>query len=100
MSEAQGSPRDGGRYEIQVRLDVTERNAAAARERVEAQLRAAGFDRWQLVRMRARGVGAVPIRRRRRLPRRAPGRRDQVFGGTVLVAAIVAWWLWFFWSAL
>jgi len=83
------------RFEATVRiLDVTESDAPAARRAIEERLRDAGFTRWHILSLGVQGamVRAVP-----RPPRRARRVEVSYAGGGLLVAAVVAWTLWFFW---
>ena len=81
-------------FETTVRLfDVIESNAPAARRAVEERLRAAGFNRWQIVNVGLQGTTA----RAPEVPRRSQVRHDIGYGGGLLVAAVVAWTLWFLW---
>ena len=82
-------------YEAMVRmLDIVEADPVAARRAVEDRLRAAGFTRWRIVNIAAAGAAnssgaALRTGRRRRPPAYA--------GGGFLVAAVLAWALWFLW---
>jgi hypothetical protein len=82
-------------FEATVRvLDVTESDAPAARRVIEERLREGGFTRWRILSLGVQGamVHAVtrPVRRARRV-------EVSYAGGGLLVAAVVAWTLWFFW---
>jgi hypothetical protein len=75
-------------------FDVRETDASAARRTVEERLQRAGFGRWQLVSLYPHPV-AMPARRHRQ---RRPTRRGVSYAnGGLLLAAIVAWALWFIW---
>ncbi|MGH3053741.1 MAG: hypothetical protein ACRDL7_02030 [Gaiellaceae bacterium] len=81
-------------FEALVRLmDVAESDPPAARRAIEERLRGAGFSRWQVVRVGPPGSLAPRVQ----APRR-PMRTDVSYaGGGLLVAAVVAWTLWFLW---
>ena len=81
-------------FEATVRIfDVTESNAPAARRAIEDRLRVAGFTRWQIARVGVQGTIPHKIE-----PRRRVARTDMSYaGGGMLVAAVVAWTLWFLW---
>jgi hypothetical protein len=81
-------------FEARVRLfDVVESNAPAARRAIEERLRAAGFSRWQIVRVGLQGAITQSVTPPRRIVR-----TDVSYaGGGLLVAAVVAWTLWFLW---
>jgi len=83
-------------FEATVRLfDVVETDGPAARRSVEERLRGAGFTRWQIVAIGAQGSMSSPARTR---PPRRPARRETAtYSGGLLVAAVVAWALWFLW---
>ncbi|HVM97907.1 MAG TPA: hypothetical protein VMT89_16045 [Candidatus Acidoferrales bacterium] len=84
-------------FEATVRVfEVNEVDPIAARRAVEERLRSGGFARFQIMNL---GVqGAIPARieppatRRRRV-----GMQASYAGGGMLVAAVVAWTLWFLW---
>jgi hypothetical protein len=81
-------------FEATVRLfDVIEANAPAARRALEERLRAAGFTRWQILGVAPQGTFPRVVE-----PWRHPGRRREVsYAGGALVAALLAWTLWFLW---
>jgi hypothetical protein len=81
-------------FEATVRLlDVIASDPPGARRAIEERLRAAGFSRWQIVR-----VGPLGATTRRVEPPRRLARPDASYlGGGLLVAAGVAWTLWFLW---
>ena len=81
-------------FEATVRIfDVAESNAPAARRVVQERLRAAGFTRWQVVRIGPQGATTHRGETSRRI-----ARTDLTYaGGGLLVAAVVAWALWFLW---
>lgn len=81
-------------FEAMVRLfGVVESSAPAARRAVEERLRAAGFSRWHIV-----GVGPQgATTRSAESPRRTVRTDVSYAGGGLLVAAVVAWTLWFLW---
>ena len=82
-------------FEATVRVfEISESDPAAARQLVEERLRSGGFSRFQIMNL---GVhGAIPMRVE--APRRQRTRAQASFaGGGVLVAAVVAWTLWFLW---
>ena len=79
-------------FEATVRVfEVVESDSAAARRAVEERLRSGGFSRWQVVNV-ALQRAATPAVRVRPRPRRP---QMTYTGGGLLVAAIVAWLLWF-----
>jgi hypothetical protein len=82
-------------FESLVRLsEIEENDAGAARRAIEERLRTAGFHRWHIVNLSPQGT---PNHYRPRPPRR-PTRVDRAYaGGGMLVAAVVAWTLWFLW---
>jgi hypothetical protein len=88
-------------FEVTVRLsDVNESDGPAARRAIEERLRAAGFSRWQIVGVGLQGATpkSMPQRRTNIEPRRREGQPDMSrAGGGLLVAAVVAWTLWFLW---
>lgn len=81
-------------FEATVRLfDIVEPDTVSARRAVDERLRAAGFTRWQIASIGLQGTTT-------RAPRvsRRPMRADVSYaGGGLLVAAVVAWTLWFLW---
>ena len=79
-------------FEATVRLfELAESDAAAARHTIETRLRSAGFTRWHIV-----SVGAPGTLTRTARSSRRPVRVEVSYaGGGLLVAAIVAWALWF-----
>ena len=81
-------------FEATVRIfDVTESDAPAARRAIEERLRGAGFTRWQIARIGVQGAVPNKVEVRRRV-----ARTDMSYaGGGMLVAAVVAWTLWFLW---
>jgi hypothetical protein len=81
-------------FQATVRIfDVSESNASAARRAIEERLRVAGFTRWQVAR-----VGPQrSIASRAESPRRVVRTDVSYVGGGMLVAAVVAWTLWFLW---
>jgi hypothetical protein len=82
-------------FEATVRvLDVTESDAPEARRAIEERLRAGGFTRWQIVSLSVQGTMVHRVTR----PARSPRRTEVTYaGGGLLVAAVVAWTLWFLW---
>lgn len=81
-------------FEATVRLlDVTESDPPAARRAIEERLRAAGFTRWQIIRVGPQGA----VTRRVNPPRRSVRSEISYASGSLLVAAVVAWTLWFLW---
>ena len=81
-------------FEATVRLfDVIESNAPAARRALEERLRAAGFTRWQILGVVTQGTLPRVVEPRRRTARRP----DISYAGALLVAAVVAWTVWFLW---
>ena len=86
-------------FEVRVRLlDVTEADAWSARQEVETRLRASGFRRWQIVSLRVQEnalprIGVVPPRRVMRKRRGEAG-----LGTGLLLAAVLAWTLLFWWE--
>ncbi|MBI3785983.1 MAG: hypothetical protein HY270_21535 [Deltaproteobacteria bacterium] len=82
-------------FEATVRVfEITESDPGAARKAVEERLRSSGFARFQIMNL---GVqGAIPMRVE---PPRRRGVSTQATyaGGGMLVAAVVAWTLWFLW---
>jgi len=90
--------RNGGgmaHFEAMVRLfDIVEPDPLDARRAVEERLRAAGFTRWHIVNVGLQGANATRATRSLRRPMRT----DMSYaGGGLLVAAVVAWTLWFLW---
>ena len=83
-------------FEVRIRLlDVHENDAWSARQEVEERLRAAGFKRWQIVNLRLQDAAQPP----RLLPRRRRGRRgESSLAGGLIIAAALAWSLWFWWT--
>jgi hypothetical protein len=81
-------------FEATVRLfDVIEPSAQAARRTVEERLRAGGFTRWHITDVSLQGAITHTVQ-----PRRRVTHTDASYaGGSVLVAAVVAWTLWFLW---
>ncbi len=91
-------------FEVRVRLfDVQEADAWSARQEVETRLRASGFRRWQIVGLR---VQDAPVEPRIGVPRmvppvgRVPRRRrgDAGLSAALLLAAVLAWTLLFWWQ--
>jgi hypothetical protein len=81
-------------FEATVRIfDVSESNASTARRVIEDRLRTAGFSRWKVARIAVQGT-MVP---RADLPRRVMRTDASYVGGGMLIAAVVAWTLWFLW---
>jgi hypothetical protein len=81
-------------FEATIRVfDVIEANGPAARRAVEQRLRSAGFTRWQIVGVGVQGAAA----RGAGHARRAVSTDLTYAGGGLLVAAVVAWTLWFLW---
>ncbi len=85
-------------FEVRVRLlDVSEADAWSARQEVETRLRASGFWRWQIVSLRVQDTAmpriAVPPRRVVRKRRGEAG-----LGAGLLLAAVLAWTLLFWWE--
>ena len=82
-------------FEATVRIfDVIESDAPAARRALDERLRAAGFKRWQVARIGLQGaITTQGIER----PRRVVRTDVSYAGGGLLVAAVVAWTLWFLW---
>jgi hypothetical protein len=83
-------------YEVEVKIsDVNEPDALAARLYVEEHLRSSGLKNWRVVtvlpKARASGVPA-PLAQPYR-----PRRNHAYFGSALLVAAVLAWVLWFLW---
>lgn len=82
-------------FEAMVRLfDIVEPDPLDARRAVEERLRAAGFTRWHVVSV---GLQGASTNRAARLPRRVMRTDVSYAGGGLLVAAVVAWTLWFLW---
>jgi len=85
-------------FEVTVRLsDVNESDGPAARQAIEERLRAAGFSRWQIVAVGLQGATHKNTSQRRTNRRREMGPDISRAGGGLLVAAVVAWTLWFLW---
>ncbi|HVO24430.1 MAG TPA: hypothetical protein VMW56_12475 [Candidatus Margulisiibacteriota bacterium] len=81
-------------FEATVRIfEINESNASAARRVIEERLRAAGFSRWQI----ARVVHQGSLTRRVETARRVMRTDVSYIGGSMLIAAMVAWTLWFLW---
>lgn len=84
------------KFEVRVRLlDVQENDAWNARQAVEERLRASGFKRWQIVNLRLQDapLPARPAARARR------GRRgESSLAGGLILAAALAWSLYFWWA--
>ena len=82
-------------FEATVRVfDVIESDATTARRALEERLRTSGFTRWQIVSIGLQGAISRPVTVRGRRPIRA---QASYAGGGMLVAAVVAWALWFLW---
>jgi hypothetical protein len=83
-------------FEATIRIyDVAEADPVAARRAIEERLRTSGFNRWQIANL---GVqGAIPTRVATPSRRRRVGAQASYAGGGMLVAAVVAWTLWFLW---
>jgi hypothetical protein len=81
-------------FEATVRVfDVSESNASAARRVIEGRLRAGGFSRWQIARVTLQGTVTHRVESARRVVR-----PDVTYaGGGMLIAAVLAWTLWFLW---
>jgi len=75
-------------------LDLVEPDEATARRKVEEQLRAAGFSRWQVIGLGLQGMVTPP-----RLPYRPSqkGTDTRRTGARMLLAAAFAWILWLVW---
>lgn len=91
-------------FEVRVRLfDVQEADAWSARQEVETRLRASGFRRWQIVGLR---VQDAPMPPRVGVPRMATSgrpvsrrrRSDAGLSAALLLAAVLAWTLLFWWQ--
>jgi len=83
-----------GEFEALVRvIETSEAEAEAARRAVEERLRTAGFSRWRIVTVWSRN--SVARRARARRQRIRP--QASYAGGALLIAAVVAWSLWFLW---
>jgi len=79
-------------FEVTVRLmDVVESDAQAAMRVVEDGLRSGGFSRWQVTHLGLQSA-IVPAR-----PARRPLQTEAGYSGGLLVAALLAWVLWFIW---
>lgn len=92
------SPGEGGampQYDVEVKItDINEPDALAARLRVEEKLRAAGFKSWHVVAVAPRVRAATPST----TPFEMSARRSNAYiGSALLVAAVLAWVLWFLW---
>ena len=74
-------------------FEVSESNAAAARRAIEDRLRVAGFTRWRVGRVVPQGT----IVHRADSPRRVARTDASYVGGAMLIAAVLAWTLWFLW---
>ena len=82
-------------FEATVRvLDVTESDAPAARRVIEERLREGGFTRWHILSLGVQGAMVHAVTRPARRARRV---EVSYAGGGLLVAAVVAWTLWFLW---
>ncbi len=83
-------------YEVEVKiLDINEPDALAARLAVEERLRSAGFKEWRVLAVSPKSRrGAIPV-----TPESAfrPRRTGSYVGSALLVAAVLAWALWFLW---
>jgi hypothetical protein len=85
-------------FEATVRiLDVTESDAPAARRLIEERLREGGFSRWHILSLGVQGAMVHAAHAVPRPTRRARRVEVSYAGGGLLVAAVVAWTLWFFW---
>ena len=85
---------DMAHFEATVRIfDVSESNASAARHAIEDRLRTAGFNRWKIARVAPQGT----VSQRTDVPRRMTRSNASSVGGGILIAAVVAWTLWFLW---
>ena len=82
-------------FEATVRVfDIVEDDAAGARRMLETRLRTAGFTRWHIMGLGLQGAASPAAPR----PSRRSVRAEPNFaGGGLLVAAVVAWALWFLW---
>jgi hypothetical protein len=83
-------------YEVVVRvLDVSEPDPVSARRHVEERLRAGGVGRWLVTSITPQGSSPprVPAPPRHR----TLGAQASYAGGSMLIAAVVAWALWFLW---
>ncbi|GIW45200.1 MAG: hypothetical protein KatS3mg077_2482 [Candidatus Binatia bacterium] len=83
-------------YEVEVKIsEVNEPDALAARLYVEERLRSSGLKNWRVVtvspKARASG-GPTPFVQTYR-----PRRNHAYVGSALLVAAVLAWVLWFLW---
>lgn len=84
-------------YDVEVRIsNVNEPDALAARLFVEERLRAAGFKDWRVVAVSPKGRAAAGAATPAEVPYPAR-RRGAYFGSALLVAAVLAWVLWFLW---
>ncbi len=87
-------------FEVTVRLsDVNEADGPAARRAIEERLRAAGFSRWQIVGVGLQGAPKSTAQRRPSIETRRRSNQPDISraGGGLMVAAVVAWALWFLW---
>lgn len=85
-------------YEVDVRiLDLNEPDALAARLTVENKLRASGFEKWRVVGVHQRATPSPFDLPRSPAALRSRGSPTAYLGTLLLVAAIVAWALWFLW---
>lgn len=84
-------------FEVVIRILDSGESSAAARQAVEERLRAAGIQRWQVLQVTP--PGQTPHRNGAGLgAAKAPARPQTNYtGGTLVVAAVVAWAAWFLW---
>lgn len=83
-------------YEVEVKVtEVNEPDALAARLYVEERLRSSGLKNWRVVTVtpKSRSSGVPPPL----APAYRPRRNNVYFGSALLVAAVLAWVLWFLW---
>ncbi len=81
-------------FEATVQIfEVNESNAAAARRAIDDRLRVAGFTRWRIARVGPQGTTI----HRTDSPRRVVRADASYVGGAMLIAAVLAWTLWFLW---
>jgi hypothetical protein len=85
-------------FEVVIRIqDVGEADSAAARQSVEERLRMAGIQRWQVIQVTPQGLTPARNGAVHPTPKLPPRRQPSYAGGTLVVAAVVAWAAWFLW---
>jgi hypothetical protein len=82
-------------YDVEVKFtDISGPDALSARLSVEEKLRAAGFQHWQVVAIAPHTRSPIPTGS---VPPLRSRRSSAYVGSALLVAAVLAWVLWFLW---